>query len=165
MNVENLELPLKLLKCIELILVDCRIKMYFKDKFVLFLCLLFFPILYLSFCIAIILTNSILTKVYSKKVYFEESEQYRQNRILYDATLLVTVKISAFLKQLKSSSIFLYVLVLPIKIIYSTLDSYCKIVKKEFEKLDKPSKEGALFRSILEEELWNSRTKCYKYRI
>lgn len=165
MNAENLELPLKLLKCIELILVDYRIKKYFKNKFILSLCLIFFPFLYFSFCLVIILANYILTKFYSKKIYFKTAEEYRQSRILYDANLLVTDKISIFLEELKSKNRFIYLLILPIKLIYSTFNFYCKNVKKEFEKLDSPSKKDDLFQSISEEELWNARTKCYKYKI
>jgi len=165
MNTASLELSHSLLQTIDSLFIKNNIAKYFKDIFVVILVILCFPILYISFWIFASIICFVLHKSFSKNINFTNAEEYRQSRIAYDEALPIALENEIIFSKLKEISKIKYFLVYPIQLMYLPFRWYCRDVKKEFEKLDAPKREGSLFRSISEEELWERRTKAYRYKL
>ncbi|WP_291725363.1 hypothetical protein [Bernardetia sp.] len=165
MNTAPLELSHSLLKTIDSLFIENNISKYFKDVVVVVLAILFFPILYFAFWIVALIAFFMIRKSYAEKINFKSAEEYRQSRIAYDEALPIAKENEIIFTKLKEISKIRYFIFYPIRLIYKPFEWYCKKVKKEFEKLDRPTKEGDLFESISEEEMWKERPSVYKYRI
>ena len=165
MNAAPLELSHNLLQTIDSLFVENNIAKYFKDIFVVISVVLFFPLLYVAFWIFAFIICFAIHKSFSKNINFTNAEEYRQSRIAYDDALPIAIKNKLVFSKLKELSKLRYFVLYPIILIYLPFEWYCRDVKKEFEKLDAPKRENSLFRSISEEELWERRTKAYRYKL
>ena len=165
MNAAPLELSHNLLQTIDSLFVKNNIAKYFKDFFLIVCFVLFLPILYLSFWIFALIVCFIIHKSYSQKINFTNAEEYRQSRIAYDKALPISLENEVIFSRLKEVNKILYFILYPFKIMYLPFEWYCRDVKKEFEKLDKPTKEGDIFEIITEQEMWQERPSAYEYRI
>ncbi len=131
-----------------------------------FLIIIFSPVLYLAFWVIALFVYFIIREDYSKKINFTNAEEYRKRRIAYDETLIGVEEFEANFNLVKRKNRIWYFIFYPMKVMYYFPSKwYCKKVKKEFEKLDAPKKEGSLFRSVSEKELWERRTKAYQYKL
>lgn len=165
MNTAPLELSYSLLKTIDSLFIENNISKYFKDVLVVVLFVIFFPIIYTALWIFALLVAFSIYKKYSQKIGFADAEEYRQSRINYDEIFPIAVKNELIFYKIKDTSKLVYFILYPIKIMFAPFKWYCRDMKKEFKKLDKPTKEGDLFESISEEEMWKERPSVYKYRI
>lgn len=165
MNAAPLELSHNLLQTIDSLFIENNIAKYFKGFFLLICFIIFFPILYIGFWIFALIVGFLIYKNYSEKIFFTSAEEYRQSRIAYDGALPIAIENEVLFNKLKEKSKILYFIIYPIKVIYLPFKWYCRDVKKEFEKLDKPTKEGDIFETITEQEMWEQRPSAYEYRI
>ncbi|WP_338792360.1 hypothetical protein [Bernardetia sp. MNP-M8] len=130
------------------------------------LIIIFSPVLYVAFWIIALFVYFLIREVYSQKVSFTNAEEYRKSRIAYDETLIGVEEFEANFNLIKRKNRIWYFIFYPMKVMfYFPSKWYCKKVKKEFEKLDRPTKEGDIFETITEQEMWEERPSAYEYRI
>ncbi len=145
--------------------IENAIKKYVNDFQTTLIFILAIPFLYISlFFISLIISYNLIKK-YKKYMNFQNSSEYRELRLLYDFTTQRREKMVKMFDDSKKKNKFWYYLLSPLKLVFFRVNKYENEAMKKFKALDSPTKEGSLFRSISEAELWERRTKAYQYKL
>lgn len=141
------------------------VKKYINDFYSLFILILATPFLYVSLFFIFLLISHNLIKQYKKYMDFQNSSEYRSLRLLYDFTTKNREKIINLFSDIKKESKLIYYFCYPLKSFFFRVNKYEIEAMKRFKALDSPTREGSLFTSLTEQEMWESRAKVYEYRI
>ncbi|PIY07596.1 MAG: hypothetical protein COZ18_16720 [Flexibacter sp. CG_4_10_14_3_um_filter_32_15] len=145
--------------------IEDTIKKYVNDFQTTLIFILAIPFLYISLFFISLIASYNFIKRYKKYMNFEDAHDYKELRLLYDFTTENREKIAKMLNDIKKENKMWYYLLYPLKSIFFRVNKYEIKAMKRFKSLDSPTKEGALFRSISEEELWKRRNKMYEYKL
>ena len=154
-----------LISSIDILFIKQNIKKYVNDFYSTFIFILAVPFLYISLFFVSLIASYNFIKRYKKYMNFKDAHDYKELRLLYDFTTENKEKILKMLSDIKKESKMWYYFFYPLKSIFFRVDKYEIMAMKRFKSLDSPTKEGALFRSISEEELWKRRNKMYEYKL
>jgi len=145
--------------------IEDTIKKYVNDFQTTLIFILAIPFLYISLFFISLIASYNFIKRYKKYMNFEDAHDYKELRLLYDFTTENREKIAKMLNDIKKENKMWYYLLYTLKSIFFRVNKYEIKAMKRFKSLDSPTKEGALFRSISEEELWKRRNKMYEYKL
>ncbi|AFM03136.1 hypothetical protein Fleli_0673 [Bernardetia litoralis DSM 6794] len=165
MNSTKLNITNNLISNLDIVFIENNIKKYVNDFQSTFIFILAIPFLYISLFFTSLIISYNFIKRYKKYMNFKDAHDYKELRLLYDFTTENKEKIAKILTNIKNKNKMLYYFFYPSKLIFFGIDKYEIKAMKRFKSLDTPTKEGALFRSISEEELWKRRNKMYEYKL
>lgn len=165
MNYTNPTISNHLISSIDTLFIEQNIKKYVNDFNSTFIFILAVPFLYISLFFISLIASYNFIKRYKKYMNFKDAHDYKELRVLYDFTTENREKIVKMLSNIKKENKMWYYFFYPLKSIFFRVDKYEDKALKRFKSLDNPTKEGALFRSISEEELWKRRNKMYEYKL
>jgi hypothetical protein len=141
------------------------IKKYINDYYSIFVLILVIPFLYVSLFFVFLLISHNLIKKYKMYMDFQSSSEYRSLRLLYDFTTKNREKIINLFDDIKKESKILYYSLYPLKLSFFRVNKYEIEAMKRFKALDSPNREGSLFRSLTEQEMWERRPSAYEYKL
>lgn len=145
--------------------IENALKKYVNDFQTTLIFILAIPFLYISLFFISLIASYNFIKRYKKYMDFQDAHDYKELRLLYDFTTENKEKIAKILTDIENKNKVWYYFFYPSKLIFFGVDKYEIKAMKRFKSLDSPTKEGALFRSISEEELWKRRNKMYEYKL
>lgn len=145
--------------------IEDTIKKYVNDFQTTLIFILAIPFLYISLFFISLIASYNFIKRYKKYMDFKDAHDYKELRLLYDFTTKNKEKIAKILIDIKNKNKVWYYLFYPSKLIFFGVDKYEIKAMKRFKSLDKPTKEGDIFETITEQEMWEQRPSAYEYRI